>query len=87
MYGLLLQVHPTLCTVVLTVRLRVVIQHIPSQMVLCLYFGLAVSSTMGSAFLDHVVRDRERASNLSLLNFLLDSLSTKNCPQVQYTIP
>ena len=28
-------------------------------MVLSLYFGLAVSSTMGSAFLDHVVLDRD----------------------------
>ena len=33
--------------------------RIPGHMVFSLYFGLAVSSTMGSAFLDHVVRDRD----------------------------
>ena len=33
--------------------------RIPGRMVFSLYFGLAVSSTMGCAFLDHVVRDRE----------------------------
>ena len=87
MYDLLSQVHPTLCTFVLTFRLRVVITinwiseksivntckmftlkvdflsaslpRIPDHMVFSLYFGLAVSSTMGSAFLDHVVRNRD----------------------------
>ena len=37
---------------------------------------------MTASFLYHVV-----ASSLSLFNFLLDSLSIKHCPQVQYTIP
>ena len=87
MCGLLLQVRPTLCTLVLSIRLRVVIHknwiseksivntckmftlgvdfftaslpRIPGHMVLSLYLGLAVSSTMGSAFLHRVVRDRE----------------------------
>ena len=33
--------------------------RIPSQVVFSLYLGVAVSSTMGSAFLYHVVWDRE----------------------------
>ena len=55
-------------------------------MVLFLFFGFAMSSTMTAPFLDHVVWDKKCIS-LSLLSFLLDSLSTKNCPQVQYTTP
>ena len=35
------------------------LQRIPSHVVLSLYFGLAVSNTMDSAFLYHVVRDRD----------------------------
>ena len=38
-----------------------------------LYFGLAMSSTMGSALLDHEVQDRD-CIQFSLLIFLLDSL-------------
>ena len=33
--------------------------RIPGHMVLCLFFGLAMSSTMSKSFLYHVVRDRE----------------------------
>ena len=33
--------------------------RIPGNMVLFLFFGFAVSSTMATPFLDHVVRDRE----------------------------
>ena len=33
--------------------------RIPSHVVFYVYFGLAVSSTMGSAFLYHIVRDRD----------------------------
>ena len=50
---------------------------------LSLYFRCVVSSIMVTSFLDHLVRDRERVSCHSLLNFLLDSLSTKKCPQMQ----
>ena len=57
--------------------------RIPCYMVLFLFFSFTVSSTKATPFLDHVVRDFERASSLILLDFLLDSLSTKNCPQVQ----
>ena len=32
--------------------------RIPSHVIFSLHFGLAVSSTMGSAFLYHIVRDR-----------------------------
>ena len=102
MYDLLLQVHPTLCTFVLTIRLRVVIHgkldseksivntckmftlgvdflaaslpSIPCQVVLSWYLALAVSSTMGSAFLYHVVRERECMQSESVKQLLLDSL-------------
>ena len=40
--------------------------RIPSQVVLSLYLGLAVSSTMGGAFLYHVVRDRACIQSLSV---------------------
>ena len=33
--------------------------RIPGHMVLCLFFGFAMSSTMSRSFLHHVVRDRE----------------------------
>ena len=87
MHGLLLQVDPTLCTFVLSIRLRVVITinwiseksivntcnmltlrvdfltaslpRIPGLMVIFLFFGLAMSSTMSRSFLYHAVRDRE----------------------------
>ena len=38
--------------------------RIPSHVVFSLYFGLAVSSTMGSAFLDQVVQDRDCIQSL-----------------------
>ena len=38
--------------------------RIPSHVVFSLYFGLSVSSTMGSAFLYHVVRDRDCIQSL-----------------------
>ena len=60
--------------------------RIPGNMVLFLFFGFAVSSTMTTPFLDSVVRDRVHPI-LVLCNFLLDSLSSKKCPQVQYTMP
>ena len=43
--------------------------RIPSQVVFSLYIGLAMSSTMGSAFLYHVVRDRECIQSKSVKNF------------------
>ena len=57
--------------------------RVEGDMVLFLCFSFAVQSTMESLLLDYVVRDRERASSLNLLSFLVDSLSTKKCPQVQ----
>ena len=58
------------------------VPRVAGDMVLFLCFSFAVPSTMESPLLDHVVRV-VRAPSLSLLNFLLDSLSTKKCPQVQ----
>ena len=43
--------------------------RIASQVVFSLYLGLAVLSTMDSAFLYHVVRDRECIQSLSVKNF------------------
>ena len=60
--------------------------RIPGLMVLCLFFGFAMSNTMIGPFLITQF-GKESACNLSLLNFLLDSLSIKHCPQKQYTIP
>ena len=60
--------------------------RIPGHMVLFLFFGLAMSSTMIRSFLYHVVRDRECIQS-QFVKFYSDSLSTKICPQVQYTIP
>ena len=88
MYGLLLQVRPSLCTFVPSIRLPVVMHdkldlreidreylsnmstlrvnflaaslpRIPGYMVLVLFFGFSMSSTMTAPFLYHVVRDRE----------------------------
>ena len=42
---------------------------IPGYMVLFLYFGLALSSTMSRSFLYHVVRDRECIQSLSVKKF------------------
>ena len=43
--------------------------RIPGYMVLFLFFGFAVSSTMTAPFLDHVVRDRDYIQSQSVKNF------------------
>ena len=72
MCGLLLQIHPTINwisekSIVSTCKmftlgddfLTTSLPRVPSRVIFSLYFGLPVANTMGSAFLYHVVRERD----------------------------